>query len=256
MNEYSYQLYSSRNFTPLENTLQMLASLGYRYVEGYGGLAESIGSDVGQLKTLLDQSNLAMPCCHIGIEQLEDDKATVVDLSATLGIQKIFVPAIDEDKRTQNASDWMELAGRLQQLHQSYAAEGLAIGWHNHDFEFSKTETGEYALDILLTNAPDIELEFDLAWAVRAGQDPMVWIEKYKPRIVAAHLKDLASTGECSDEDGWADVGHGIMDWKALHMELVKSDLKFLIMEHDNPSDHKRFASRSIDYCHSLKNYR
>lgn len=252
MNHYSYQLYSSRNFTPLENTLKMLASLGYRYVEGYGGLAETIGSDAAQLKNLLDQSNLEMPSCHIGIEQLENEKASVVEMSAKLGIRQIFVPAIDEEKRTQNSSDWIELAGRLQQLHQSYAVEGIAIGWHNHDFEFRKTETGEFALDILLKNAPDIDLEFDLAWAVRADQDPLLWIEKYGGRIVAAHLKDLAATGECGDEDGWADVGQGVMDWKTLHAELLKRDLKFLIMEHDNPSDHQRFASRSINYCRSL----
>ena len=38
MTDYSYQLYSSRNFGPLPDTLKMVADLGYTQVEGYGAL--------------------------------------------------------------------------------------------------------------------------------------------------------------------------------------------------------------------------
>jgi hypothetical protein len=38
MTDYSYQLYSSRNFGPLPETLRMLAELGYKQVEGYDAL--------------------------------------------------------------------------------------------------------------------------------------------------------------------------------------------------------------------------
>ena len=38
MTDFSYQLYSSRNFGPLSETLKMLGKLGYKQVEGYGGL--------------------------------------------------------------------------------------------------------------------------------------------------------------------------------------------------------------------------
>ncbi len=38
MTDFSYQLYSSRNFGPLPETLKMLGNLGYTQVEGYGGL--------------------------------------------------------------------------------------------------------------------------------------------------------------------------------------------------------------------------
>ena len=35
---FSYQLYSSRNFPPLSDTLKMLAEVGYAGAEGFGGL--------------------------------------------------------------------------------------------------------------------------------------------------------------------------------------------------------------------------
>ena len=231
----------------------MLSSLGYASVEGYGGMVDSAaGLDARQLKSQLEDCGFTMPTCHIGIEQLEQSQKEVVMLANTLGIEKIFVPAIAEKERTTNADDWKSLAGRLQKLNQSYSNEGLTVGWHNHAFEFNATDNGELPLDILMENAPDIELELDLAWAVIGKQDPLALLDKYGKRIVAAHIKDLAASGECTDEDGWADVGHGTMDWSGLHAELTKQGVQYFVMEHDNPSDHQRFATQSINFCNKL----
>ena len=71
-------------------------------------------------------------------------------------------------------------------------------------------------------------------------------------RIAAAHIKDIAPEGECVDEDGWADVGHGVMDWTAIMAALRKTDARWFVMEHDNPKDHSRFASRSIETARGL----
>ena len=55
---------------------------------------------------------------------------------------------------------------------------------------------------------------------MRGGADPLDWIDRYGARIVAVHVKDIAPAGECADEDGWADVGHGTIDWPAIWKRL------------------------------------
>ena len=59
-------------------------------------------------------------------------------------------------------------------------------------------------------------------------------------------MKDIAPTGEKKDEDGWADVGEGTVDWKGLFAALSGTKARYFIAEHDNPSDFKRFAKRSL----------
>ena len=77
----------------------------------------------------------------------------------------------------------------------------------------------------------------DLAWLVRAGEDPLVWMDRLGGRITALHVKDIAPAGQALDEDGWADVGHGTLDWKALLAAAQKKTrVKYLVMEHDKPS--------------------
>ena len=102
-------------------------------------------------------------------------------------------------------------------------------------------------LDLILAGSDDIGLELDLAWVKVGGQDPVAWIEKHAGRLISVHLKDIAPKGECADEDGWADVGHGTMDWPSIVAALGKTRVKYQVMEHDNPNDHERFARRSIE---------
>ena len=72
-------------------------------------------------------------------------------------------------------------------------------------------------------------------------------------RITAVHVKDIAPAGENADEDGWADVGHGTVDWKALMAALKeRTKVKYFVMEHDNPKDAERFAERSLAAAQKL----
>ena len=64
--------------------------------------------------------------------------------------------------------------------------------------------------------------------------------------MVAVHIKDIAPEGEALDEDGWADIGQGTLDWAGLMAELHATPAGLFVLEHDNPSDDERFAHRSI----------
>ena len=72
-----------------------------------------------------------------------------------------------------------------------------------------------------------------------------MWIERYRGRIPLVHVKDLAPAGAKTDEDGWADVGAGVLPWAALWSACVAAGAEIMIAEHDNPSDFARFARTS-----------
>jgi sugar phosphate isomerase/epimerase len=98
----------------------------------------------------------------------------------------------------------------------------------------------------ILAGGKSLEWEIDVAWVVRGGGDPIQWIRRYGPRITAAHVKDIAPAGQNLDEDGWADVGQGTVAWASIMSALHAAGCTNFVMEHDNPSDHQRFAKRSL----------
>jgi len=239
----SFQLYSARNFLPWDRVLKRIAALGYTEVEGYGGVFEN----PAQFRRLLDDNGLTMPTAHVSLNDLENDFDKVERIADTLGIKAIFCPYLEADQRPGDRAGWVDFAERLSAINRRVAASGRAFGWHNHDFEFRSLADGSVPQQTILEAAPDIDWEADVAWIVRGGGDPMDWIDRYGPRITAVHVKDIAPEGTADDEDGWADVGHGVIDWRALMAALTeRSGTRYFVAEHDNPSDCDRFASRSI----------
>lgn len=249
MTEYSYQLYSSREFPPLSDTMKMVRKHGYSQVEAYAGLFD----DVGAVKAALDETGLTMPSSHFGLDMLENEPDRVLEIAETLGIRKVYCPHIAADLRPHDAKGWRAFGERLERCGRPIRDAGLGFGWHNHDFEFKRLSEGTLPMQHILAGGPSLNWEADLAWIVRGGGDPFAWIRDYGDRMDAVHVKDIAPEGECVDEDGWADVGYGTMDWPGLVRALDAAGVTLYIMEHDKPNDHERFARRSIA---SVRSYR
>ena len=242
---FSYQLYSSRNFPPLAKTLKMLAEVGYKDTEGFGGLY----SDKATLATLaagLKENGLAMSTGHFGLNQIEETPDFVVEVARTVGMKKVYCPHVMPDQRPKDAAGWRAFGARLQTAGAPIRAAGLGFGWHNHDFELGGLVEGAVPMLEILKGGPDLEWEMDVAWVVRGASDPLSWIAAHGHRITAAHVKDIAPRGQCLDEDGWADLGQGTVDWTAIYAALKAAGVKHFVMEHDNPADDRRFATRSL----------
>ena len=241
---WSFQLYSARKFQPWDGVLRTVAELGYAQVEGFGGIYD----DPAGLRAELDRNGLSMPTGHFSLDMLEGDFAAARRIAETLGVGTLICPHIAADLRPSDEAGWRGFAGRLAAVHDNCRKAGLRFAWHNHDFEFATMAGGAIPQRVILDAAPDIGWEMDVAWIVRGGADPIAWIDEYASRIVAAHVKDIASAGVAEDEDGWADVGHGTMDWAGILKALRdKTPARVFVMEHDNPSDFARFARRSIE---------
>lgn len=240
--DFSFQLYSARNFPPLDDLLGRLAKLGYKQVEGFGGLY----ADAAGLAASLKKHGLVMPTGHFGLGQLKDSDAAL-NTAETLGMKFLYCPAISREERSQDESKWVELGETLAKLGEAFRKRGFGFGWHNHDFEFKALPNGKLPMDIILDTSAHNEWEMDIAWVVKGGHDPIEWMKKHGSRINAVHVKDIAPAGEAVNEDGWADVGHGTMDWQALATAIkAHTNARYWVMEHDNPSDVDRFAGRSI----------
>ena len=238
----SFQLYSARNFTPWTGVYDRLAHHGYDRVEGFGPHLENAAST----RAALDAAGLSMPSAHVALEALEGEFDATVEAASVLGLQSLYCPFIDPEARAGDRAGWEALAARLARIGEQLAAAGLRFGWHNHDFEFAALPDGNLPMDILLDSGPDLAWEADVAWIIRAGHDPLDWIARRGDRIAAAHVKDIAPEGANAEEDGWADLGHGTVDWATITAALRDAGCGLFVIEHDNPSDLDRFASRSI----------
>ncbi|TCL73911.1 sugar phosphate isomerase/epimerase [Rhizobium sp. BK251] len=247
MTKLSYQLYSARNFQPYSAIFEKLGKAGYAEVEGFGGIYADL--DDGSLKSLradLDKNGLTMATGHFSPDFLEKEAKKSLAIAKTLGMDSIYAPHLAADERPTDGAGWLAFGKRLAEMSKPYKDAGYEFGWHNHDFEFVKLADGSLPIERIFEGAPDISWEADIAWVVRGGGDPFAWIEKLGNRITAVHVKDIAPAGQATDEGGWADVGHGTLDWPGLMKVLRGTKAKHFVVEHDNPNDVDRNITRSI----------
>ena len=239
----SFQLYSARDMQPLEKQFELLASLGYKIVEPFGGLF----GDPAKLKALIDRHGMRAPTAHVGLDRLRADAKATVAMCRSLGVETILAPAPPMGEREGGEDHWRRLGKELAGIDRIVTGEGLRFGWHNHHWEYGKTASGQTFLDCLFEEAPGLAWEADLAWIVRGGGDPVAELARHKGRVFACHVKDLAPAGQNADEDGWADPGHGVMDWTKLLAAMKGAGVELFVVEHDKPNDVARFARRARD---------
>ena len=238
----SFQLYSARNYQPFTDVIGMLAGLGYKQIEGFGPVFD----DVPAIKSAMDKHAVTMPSAHFVVQSLQAEKAKVLATARALNVQILVAPHLLPDERPNDKAGWIAFGTVLEGLAQDYAKDGFSLAWHNHDFEFCALPDGSIPQDLIFEAAPTLKWEIDIAWIVKGKADPLAWIRKYGNRIAVVHLKDIAPAGQCADEDGWADLGHGVIDWAPVMAALKTTPAAIYAVEHDNPNDLNRFASRSL----------
>jgi sugar phosphate isomerase/epimerase len=247
----SIQLYSLRALPGLPEVLDAVRNAGYRHVELIGSHLDA-ASDV---RKQLDARELSASSSHVGMAALRERFDVVMAACKTLGFTQLFMPAVPPDERHNVEPYWTELGRELGQMAMRAKDRGMTLGYHNHDWELNRQADGRSALDCLFAGAGDAPLAWqaDVAWLVRGGADPVALMQHYKDRLVSVHAKDLAPEGTKLDEDGWADVGHGVLDWRgSLAPAAVACGARWLVAEHDKPSDPARFARNSFSFLNSL----
>jgi sugar phosphate isomerase/epimerase len=236
---FAIQLYSGRKFPPVDSQIATVAKAGFTHVETFGPLNDS----PEETRWALDRYGLAAVSGHFGLDGLEGDPGKAIKAAHVMGLGFVVAPYLPPERRPKERSGWIALGERLARSRDKIAREGLRFAWHNHDFEFAPLPDGSYSIEHIL--GADLFWEADLAWVTLGGGDPVALISRYQGRVPLVHVKDLAPAGTRRDEDGWADVGEGVLPWPALWSACVAAGAEVMIAEHDNPNDFERFARRA-----------
>jgi sugar phosphate isomerase/epimerase len=246
----SIQLYTLRSLGDLDRILDAAARAGYRHVETVGSHLD----DAATTKARLDAHGLEISSSHVSLAALRERPQAVVEACRTLGCDQLFMPAVPPDQREMAADGWRALGRELGEMSERLRGQGIELGYHNHHWELKPKEGPKTALELIFEAAEGSPLtwEADVAWLVRGEADPKTWLKRYRSRLTAAHVKDLAPAGQNRDEDGWADVGSGVLDWRDLWQACREAGARWMVVEHDKPKDPARTARASFEFLSGM----
>jgi len=260
-----------------QGTLKALSSIGYRSVE----LAGFLGLSPHALRSALDQAGLICRSAHIspqarGAEpSLSGDLGQLAENAHTLGIEYLIAPSpllpahasqqpgesggafFTRAGKSMTADDWRTTAGFLNSVGKRLKADGLKLGYHNHNFELAPLSAGT-GLDILLreTDPELVCFELDVGWAAAAGVDPLQLLQAHPGRFRLMHIKDIKADTRPNTalEMDPTEVGSGVIPWPRVLPEALKAGVREFYVEQEPPFALPRLDSvrKSFQYLSSL----
>ncbi|HEX9611212.1 MAG TPA: sugar phosphate isomerase/epimerase, partial [Gemmatimonadales bacterium] len=94
-----------------------------------------------------------------------------------------------------------------------------------------------------------VQLELDLYWITKGGQDPFRYFERWPGRIPLVHVKD--SVGP--PDHKMVDVGAGKIDFKQIFARRRQAGIRHYFVEHDEPPDPFGSIRASYEYLKRLE---
>ncbi len=203
-------------------TLEKVASLGFNGVE----LAGYYGKEASELKQTLDRLGLIAVSSHVSLERMEQNLENELDYLKTLNCKNIVCPYLVEERR----DEYDQLQQTLSQVGERCAKEGIALSYHNHDFELEKREDRSH-LERLFdeTNPEYVKAELDVYWLTLAGENPVEWMKKYSGRMPLIHLKDMTTDSERT----FAELGTGGVNLEGILHTLDEAQVEWVVVEQD-----------------------
>ncbi|MGH7529454.1 MAG: sugar phosphate isomerase/epimerase family protein [Gemmatimonadales bacterium] len=240
------QLYTIRGEMrrDFEGTLARVAEIGYQEVEfaGYFNHAPSA------VRALLDRNGLTAPATHVGSIEPDAWRASL-EASRVIGHRYIVVPWIPEERR-RTLDDYRRVAEDFNRVAAEAKSAGLQFAYHNHDFEFTPLE-GRIPFDVLLehTDPALVQIELDLYWITKGGQDPLSYFARWPGRITLVHVKDSGG----APAHPQVAVGAGTIDFRRIFSHHEQAGIRHYFVEHDEPADPFAFLRKSYEYLRRLE---
>jgi sugar phosphate isomerase/epimerase len=237
------QLYTLRELAQrdLPGTLKALAEIGYREVETHS----YYGRSPADVRKALDDAGLRAPAAHIGLPQLQRDLPAALAACTTIGHRWLIVPSLQLGSGQRTADAYKRVGEQLAAVAAATQQAGVRIGFHNHAEEFAPVD-GTTGMDLILANSPAdaVFAELDVYWIVRAGGDPLGFLERQRGRVKMLHLKDSGG----APQHEMRDVGAGTIDWTRIMSAAQRDGIEHVFVEHDRPGD--ALASVRASYMH------
>lgn len=241
----SVQLWSVRDAFAADraDTLRRLAELGFRFVEpfGLGDLEKTPAQrlkEAGELRELLHGHGMQVSGVHLNAGVGEQTDAILDEMQA-LGATEGFlawpgaIPGMDRET-LRSREDTIKLAEIVNETAHKAAGRGLKIGYHNHDFEWTPQDDGQYGYDVLLEQLdPQVTLELDVYWAMVAGRNLPELLKHLGSRVTALHIKDGFET--VSEERPQVPLGQGLVDYVAAIR--AAPHVRWHVLEMDHSTD-------------------
>lgn len=213
----------------VSGTLQLVAKIGYRYVEFYVPYYFTwTPAFAREVRKSLDDLGLKCTSTHNTMEAFQPEGiGKAIELNQIVGSRYVIsarrpqVPGID---------GWKSIAETLNKGNEVLRASGLSAAYHNTVLEWKPVD-GQRPIDVVFQNTDkSFGHQLDVGTCLATGNDAVAWINRNPGRIRSLHLKDWSPEKEYG-----VLFSQGTAQWRQILAAAEdKGGAEFLVIEQEN----------------------
>ena len=259
MKNLGLQLYTIRDYMQtekeLDESLAKMAALGYTEAQtaGFHSVEPAVFADIA------NKNGIKIVGTHYDYDKIIDAPEETMKIHDILGTKNVGIGGMPSGPR-KKYDELMKFLETFNKSAELYAKHGYKLTYHNHSFEFVRTNGNKTIMDYLYEELDPKNVSFvlDTCWVANAGADVRYWMEKLEGRIDILHLKDVKVI---RNEEGkyvntMAEIGNGNIWWDGVMETAKKIGVKSYVVEQDKgfiDDDPFKSIAASAEY---LKKYR
>jgi sugar phosphate isomerase/epimerase len=246
----------------VSGNLQKVADLGIKDIESaFSTKGGFYGMTAKEFKSMLNDMGMKWRSHHVigapikpnpkfdiskmpKMNTLKNETQLIIDGMAESGVKYLVCANYPHD----TLNEWKEGLEVIQKAGELAKKAGMTLAYHNHSSEFTVIE-GQVPYDLLCSqiSADILKLELDLAWANKAGMDPVALFNKYPGRFPLLHVKDFDKSFQ-----NIKPVGEGVIDFQRIFAAAKIAGIKHFFIEHDMPADAFVSIKSSVEYLKKM----
>jgi len=226
----------------LQVTLEKIAGIGYENIE----VSAAQNVPPATMRKACEALGLTIVSTHIPSTRVLEEPAAVIAYQQELGVDLLGYPA-PKGYDCANPTEAAALLEKLREVQATYAQAGITLFYHNHAFEFRKSE-GKIFYERLFEETT-LPFQMDAFWVQRGGASPHLWAEKLGKagRLPLLHCKDFKILAD--DEIRFGEIGQGNIEFAPLIATAEAHGCKYFIVEQDQWYDRDPFDCAADSYA-------
>jgi sugar phosphate isomerase/epimerase len=236
----------------VEGTIKKVAALGVKNIESaFSKKGDYYGMSSKAFSSLVQNAGMKWRSMHVfgapfklppgakgadgkpmelpPIKNLLENAQQIIDEANAGGVEYLVAAhlPISSGKEISDSLDILNKAG------EAVKKAGMQLIYHNETADF-KTVDGKIPYEVFLTETDPgmLKFELDVAWALKAGADPVKLFERYPGRYPLWHIKDMDK-----DFKTVLPLGEGAIDYKKYFEYAKTAGLKYYFIEHEAAAD-------------------
>ena len=185
---------------------------------------------------LVKEHGIRIRAIQVKPKYIFSSSAKIIDFCRRVGCKNAVISMLPFGCILGSDEKFFRFADSLDGAVEEYAAAGITLAYHHHNWEYVKTSSGKTRMAELLARSKKIKFVSDTYWSARSGASPERQIAEFGSRLLGLHLRDLdfkrRGIGVLAKD---AAIGDGVIDFKAVLAAARETGCEYCVIEQNSP---------------------